>query len=64
MDKPVYQLFTKGHHDHEVFIGTFSNLENAQIWANQMMLTRYTWVKLDFMDLPVADPNKVWELNL
>lgn len=60
----VYQLYTTGHDDHEVFIGTFSNIENAKQRARDMCLARYTWVEFDFIDSPVTETNKIWEINI
>jgi hypothetical protein len=60
---PVYQLFTEGHHGHEVFIGTFSNIEAAQKRVEKMLLHRHTWIELDFVDNPVEDQNIIWKTN-
>lgn len=65
MDTPVYQLYTMGHHGHEVFCGTFSSLECALKRVDQMMIhLRNTWVELDYIDLPTEDPNIVWKTNV
>lgn len=60
----VYQLFTIGHKGDDIFIGTFTTLENAQKRVEQMCLHRRTWVELDEIDAPVDRQNIVWEKNI
>jgi len=59
----VYQLFTIGWKGDDIFIGSFSTLENAQKRVEQMRLQRRTWVELDEIDAPVDRQNTVWEKN-
>jgi hypothetical protein len=61
MATPVYQLYTIGWKGDEIFIGSFSTLENAQKRVEQMCLRRRTWVELDVIDDPVDKQNIVWE---
>jgi len=58
---PVYQLFTKGYHGHDVFIGTFSNIDSAKKQVDEMCLHRHTWIELDFVDQPLEETNIIWE---
>ena len=60
---PVHHLYTIGFKGEEIFIGSFSTLENAQKWAEQMRLRRRTWVELDEIDEPVSEQNIVWDLE-
>lgn len=60
---PVYQLFTIGWKGDDIFIGTFTTLENAQKRVEQMCLHRRTWVELDELDDPVDRQNTVWVIN-
>ena len=60
----VYQLFTIGWKGDDIFIGSFSTLENAQKQAEKMCLHRRTWVELDEIDDPVDEQNIVWEKNI
>ena len=59
---PMYQLFTIGWKGDDIFIGTFTTLENAQKRVEQMCLRRRTWVELDQLDDPVDEQNIVWEI--
>ena len=59
----IYQLYTIGWNDAEVFIGSFSTLEKAQARVIQMCLHRRTWVELDEIDKPAEERNIVWECN-
>jgi len=54
----VYQLYTMGNHGHEVFMGTFSSLEEAK---KRVLHLRNTWIELDFVDQPVEDQNIIWQ---
>ena len=60
---PVYQLFTIGWKGDDIFIGTFTTLENAQKRVEQMCLHRRTWVELDELVDPVDRQNTVWVIN-
>jgi hypothetical protein len=62
--KPIYHLFTIGHSENEIFIGSFSTLEKAIGRAQAMCLHRHTWVDLDQVDTPVEEQNTVWVLEL
>lgn len=59
---PIYQLFTIGWKGDDIFIGTFTTLENAQKRVEQMCLHRRTWVELDELDDPVDEQNIIWEI--
>ena len=59
----VYQLFTIGWKGDDIFIGSFSTLENAQKRVEEMCLQRRTWVELDVIDAPVDRQNTVWVIN-
>jgi hypothetical protein len=60
----VFQLYTTGINDHEVFIGTFSTIEKAKQRVSDMRLQRYTWIEFDFIDSPVRESNKIWDINV
>jgi hypothetical protein len=60
----VFQLYTTGYDGREVFIGTFSNIEKVKERARDMCLNRYTWAEFDFIDSPVSESNKIWEINI
>jgi hypothetical protein len=60
----AYHLFTIGYKGDDIFIGSFSTLENAQKRVEEMCLHRRTWVELDEIDAPVERQNIVWEKNI
>jgi len=59
----VYHLFVTGWKGDDIFIGSFSTLENAQARANAMGLANGAHVDLDVMDAPVDEQNTVWVLE-
>ena len=63
MATPVYHLYTIGWKGDDIFIGSFSTLENAYKHFEQMCLRRRTWIELDVIDNPVDEQNIVWEIS-
>jgi hypothetical protein len=63
MATPVYHLYTIGWKGDDIFIGSFSTLEKAQVHGTERMcLRRRAWVELDVIDDPVDERNIVWEI--
>lgn len=60
----MYHLFTLGHKSGDVFIGSFSTLENAQKRTEDLGLHRRIWIERDENDAPVLKHNIVWEKNI
>ena len=62
----IYQLYTTDNiNGSPVLSGTFSSLENALKYVDEMkMKLRKSWVEIDFMDEPSDDQNIVWRSDV